>query len=217
MADQLVRLHYIDAPATRTSGLLAKWRRHRPQVGVGGVVYPRYSTDYAAAETEARKAKRGMFRTLCVKPWVWRASLPPRPTQEPVLVTSGPSVGRFREVSNRGSIADPACRPSALLILFGQRDVLHRRACRRCRPTTGQLATRGSPALKTHLEGAQLVGAHLQGAVLGGTHLEAAWLVASDITQTQFDSAITNEHTEIPHHIKRPGQPATQSDPGTDW
>ena len=54
------------------------------------LAYRRYSKDYVAAENEARKARRGIWRGTFVKPWVWRASLPPRPTQEPVLVTSGP-------------------------------------------------------------------------------------------------------------------------------
>ena len=30
--------------------------------------------DYVAAEGEARKAKRGMWRGTFVKPWEWRAS-----------------------------------------------------------------------------------------------------------------------------------------------
>jgi endonuclease YncB( thermonuclease family) len=38
------------------------------------VAYRRYSRDYVAAENEARKAKRGMWRGIFVKPWKWRAS-----------------------------------------------------------------------------------------------------------------------------------------------
>jgi len=53
------------------------------------LAYRRYSKDYVAAENEARKARRGMWRGTFVKPWVWRASSLPRPTQEPVLVASG--------------------------------------------------------------------------------------------------------------------------------
>jgi endonuclease YncB( thermonuclease family) len=43
----------------------------------------RYSTDYVDAEDEARKARRGMWRGSFVKPWVWRASSPPRRAQAP--------------------------------------------------------------------------------------------------------------------------------------
>jgi endonuclease YncB( thermonuclease family) len=53
------------------------------------LAYRRYSKDYVAAENEARKAKRGMWRGTFVKPWKWRASSPPRRTQAPVVVTSG--------------------------------------------------------------------------------------------------------------------------------
>ena len=38
------------------------------------LAYGRYSMDYVAAEDEARKAKRGMWRGSFVKPWVCRAS-----------------------------------------------------------------------------------------------------------------------------------------------
>jgi endonuclease YncB( thermonuclease family) len=48
------------------------------------VAYRRYSKDYVAAEDEARKAKRGMWRGTFVRPWEWRASCPPRPMQVPV-------------------------------------------------------------------------------------------------------------------------------------
>ena len=47
------------------------------------LAYRRYSKDYVAAENEARKARRGMWRGTFVKPWEWRASSPPRPTQAP--------------------------------------------------------------------------------------------------------------------------------------
>jgi endonuclease YncB( thermonuclease family) len=43
------------------------------------LAYRRYSKDYVAAEDEARKARRGMWRGTFVKPWEWRASSPPRP------------------------------------------------------------------------------------------------------------------------------------------
>jgi endonuclease YncB( thermonuclease family) len=42
------------------------------------LAYRQYSTDYVAAEDEARKARRGMWRGTFVKPWKWRASSPPR-------------------------------------------------------------------------------------------------------------------------------------------
>jgi endonuclease YncB( thermonuclease family) len=54
-----------------------------------GLAYRRYSMDYLAAEHEARKARRGMWRGTFVKPWEWRASSPPRRTQAPVLATIG--------------------------------------------------------------------------------------------------------------------------------
>jgi endonuclease YncB( thermonuclease family) len=44
------------------------------------LAYRRYSMDYVDAEDEAREAKRGMWRGSFVKPWVWRASSPPRGT-----------------------------------------------------------------------------------------------------------------------------------------
>jgi endonuclease YncB( thermonuclease family) len=47
------------------------------------LAYRRYSKDYVAAENEARKARRGMWRGTFVKPWEWRASSPPRSTQAP--------------------------------------------------------------------------------------------------------------------------------------
>jgi len=53
------------------------------------LAYRRYSMDYVAAENEARKAKRGMWRGTFVKPWKWRASSPPRRPQAPVLGTTG--------------------------------------------------------------------------------------------------------------------------------
>jgi endonuclease YncB( thermonuclease family) len=37
--------------------------------------------DYVAAEDEARKAKREMWRGTFVKPWQWRALAPPRGAQ----------------------------------------------------------------------------------------------------------------------------------------
>ena len=52
------------------------------------LAYRRYSKDYVAAENEARKAKRGMWRGTFVKPWEWRATAPPR-TQAPAWATSG--------------------------------------------------------------------------------------------------------------------------------
>jgi endonuclease YncB( thermonuclease family) len=48
------------------------------------VAYRRYSRDYVAAENEARKARRGMWRGTFVKPWVWRASSPPRRAPAPI-------------------------------------------------------------------------------------------------------------------------------------
>jgi endonuclease YncB( thermonuclease family) len=71
------------------------------------LAYRRYSKDYVDAEDEARKARRGMWRGSFVKPWVWRASSPPRghagtfddrrdvrrqagDRQEPVDVDGGP-------------------------------------------------------------------------------------------------------------------------------
>lgn len=38
------------------------------------LAYRNYSTDYVDAETEARKAERGMWRGIFDKPWEWRAS-----------------------------------------------------------------------------------------------------------------------------------------------
>lgn len=38
------------------------------------LAYRQYSMDYVHAETEARKAKRGIWRGRFEKPWVWRAS-----------------------------------------------------------------------------------------------------------------------------------------------
>ena len=56
------------------------------------LAYRRYSTDYVDAEDEARKAKRGMWRGSFLKPWVWRASSPPRgtPTPSRTVPISGP-------------------------------------------------------------------------------------------------------------------------------
>jgi len=56
------------------------------------LAYRRYSTDYVDAEDEARKAKRGMWRGSFLKPWVWRASSPPRgtPTPSRIVPISGP-------------------------------------------------------------------------------------------------------------------------------
>ena len=53
------------------------------------LAYRQYSTDYVDAEDEARKAKRGMWRGTFVKPWEWRASLPPR--RMPAPSSSAPS------------------------------------------------------------------------------------------------------------------------------
>jgi endonuclease YncB( thermonuclease family) len=47
------------------------------------LAYRQYSMDYVAAENEARKARRGMWRGTFVKPWEWRASSPPRRSQAP--------------------------------------------------------------------------------------------------------------------------------------
>jgi endonuclease YncB( thermonuclease family) len=69
------------------------------------LAYRRYSKDYVDAENQARRAKRGMWRGTFVKPWVWRASSQPRPTQEPDLVKSGPVGSRYRKVSNSALIA----------------------------------------------------------------------------------------------------------------
>ena len=55
------------------------------------LAYRRYSTDYVDAEDEARKAKRGMWRGSFVKPWVWRASSPPRRPQAPALADKRPA------------------------------------------------------------------------------------------------------------------------------
>jgi endonuclease YncB( thermonuclease family) len=49
------------------------------------LAYRRYSTDYVAAENEARRARRGMWRGTFVKPWDWRASSPRPSTQAPSL------------------------------------------------------------------------------------------------------------------------------------
>ena len=53
------------------------------------LAYRRCSTDYVAAEDEARKARRGMWRGTFVKPWEWRISSPPRRAQAPVPAASG--------------------------------------------------------------------------------------------------------------------------------
>jgi endonuclease YncB( thermonuclease family) len=53
------------------------------------LAYRRYSTDYVAAEDEARKARRGMWRGTFVKPWDWRAASPPRRTQASVVADTG--------------------------------------------------------------------------------------------------------------------------------
>jgi len=60
-----------------------------------------------------------------------------------------------------------------------------------------------------HLEWAYLQGAHLEGADFQGAHLEGADLRGTDLTQEQFDSAISDERTKVPPHIKRPAQPGT--------
>ena len=133
VADQLVRLHGIDAPeldqtfwwrgeqiACGTMSLAAlealiagvKVRcevierdRHgrlvakvfssngvdigRRLVSAGwALAYRRYSMDYVAAEKEARKARRGMWRGTFVTPWEWRASSPPRRPPAPLTTVS---------------------------------------------------------------------------------------------------------------------------------
>ena len=149
VADQLVRLHGIDAPeldqtfwwrgqqiACGTMSLAAlealiagvKVRcevverdRHgrlvakvfspngvdigRRLVSAGwALAYRRYSTDYVAAENEARKARRGMWRGTFVKPWEWRASSPPALRRHSSRYER-PVGSASSEVSNRGSIA----------------------------------------------------------------------------------------------------------------
>jgi hypothetical protein len=54
-----VRCEVVERDRHSRQVLLAQWGRHRPQVGVGGVAYRRYSMDYVDAEAEARKATRG--------------------------------------------------------------------------------------------------------------------------------------------------------------
>jgi hypothetical protein len=69
------------ARAPGRQGLLSQGSRHRPQVGVGGVVASRrYSMDYIAAEDEARKARLGMCRGTFVKLCVARNSTAAAPT-----------------------------------------------------------------------------------------------------------------------------------------
>jgi endonuclease YncB( thermonuclease family) len=61
------------------------------------LAYRRYSTDYVAAEDEARKARRGMWRGTFVKPWEWRVLAPPRRAEAPQvsrLSHSSPSTHR---------------------------------------------------------------------------------------------------------------------------
>ena len=70
----------------------------------------------------------------------------------------------------------------------------------------------GAILLNAHLQGAKLMHAHVKGALLEGAHLEGAWLVASDLSQEQFDSATTDENTEVPPHIKR--QPQSSNSAG---
>ena len=57
------------------------------------LAYRRYSMDYVAAEDEARRAKRGMWRGTFVKPWEWRAFAPPRGTRAPSRVLLGVTHG----------------------------------------------------------------------------------------------------------------------------
>jgi endonuclease YncB( thermonuclease family) len=52
------------------------------------LAYRRYSMDYVAAEKEARKARRGMWRGTFVTPWEWRASSPPRRPPAPSTTVS---------------------------------------------------------------------------------------------------------------------------------
>jgi hypothetical protein len=60
----------------------------------------------------------------------------------------------------------------------------------------------------TELQGASLMKAHLKETIFCDTHLEGAGLEDTDLTQEQFDSAITDENTRVPPHIRRPGKPA---------
>jgi len=59
-----------------------------------------------------------------------------------------------------------------------------------------------------HLKRADLTGTRLTGANFEGVHMEGADLINTDLTQEQFDSAISDENTKVPPHINRPGKPA---------
>jgi Pentapeptide repeats (8 copies) len=65
----------------------------------------------------------------------------------------------------------------------------------------------GALLFGAYLEGASLRGAHFSEADLAGAHLQGADLGETDITQEQFDSAISDEHTQLPPHIQRRAQP----------
>jgi endonuclease YncB( thermonuclease family) len=47
---------------------------HRLVTAGWALAYRRYSTDYVEAETEARKARRGLWRGTFEEPWAWRAA-----------------------------------------------------------------------------------------------------------------------------------------------
>ena len=48
------------------------------------LAYGRHPTDYVAAQDEARKARRGMWRCTFVRPWERLVTAPPRSTRGPV-------------------------------------------------------------------------------------------------------------------------------------
>jgi Pentapeptide repeats (8 copies) len=62
----------------------------------------------------------------------------------------------------------------------------------------------GSSLISAHLQEARFWEAHLKGADFFDAHLEGAGLNPSDLTQEQFDSAHSDEYTQVPRHIKRP-------------
>jgi Pentapeptide repeats (8 copies) len=55
-----------------------------------------------------------------------------------------------------------------------------------------------------YLVGADLAGADLERAILRGAHLESANFRDTNLTQEQFDQAISDKDTWLPLHIKRP-------------
>jgi hypothetical protein len=72
------RVTDINQPLLRGGRSPARLIRVREGGSAGwALAYRRYSMDYVAAEDEARKAKRGMWRGTFVKPWEWRALAPP--------------------------------------------------------------------------------------------------------------------------------------------